>query len=196
MQGLRDFLLRESADLLILDGAVPNDDALALLDWLRQQRQDQTPVIMVSVTSEERETITALGRGADKCVPSNDRASLVSGAGRGDAASCQPLQGGMSAPDIAPYRVDFANQSIHLDGEVIPLTRKEFDLVNFLFRNIGRQISRNHMLETVWGRNSGVLTRTVDTHISRIRQRLRLYPENGFRIAPMYNFGYRFERTT
>lgn len=79
-------------------------------------------------------------------------------------------------------------------GEQIELTDKEFDLSMFLFRNLGRLISRGHMLEAVWGRNPNLATRTVDTHISRVRSKLGLRPENGFRLTPTYNYGYRLER--
>ena len=74
------------------------------------------------------------------------------------------------------------------------MTDKEFELAAFLFRNLGRLLSRGHLLEAVWGRNPDLATRTVDTHISRVRSKLNLRPENGFRLTPTYNFGYRLER--
>ena len=67
-------------------------------------------------------------------------------------------------------------------------------LAAFLFRNLGRLLSRGHLLEAVWGRNPDLATRTVDTHISRVRSKLNLRPENGFRLTPTYNFGYRLEK--
>ena len=82
----------------------------------------------------------------------------------------------------------------HLDGREVILTDKEFELAAFLFRNLGRLLSRGHLLEAVWGRNPDLATRTVDTHISRVRSKLNLRPENGFRLTPTYNFGYRLEK--
>ena len=63
-----------------------------------------------------------------------------------------------------------------------------------LFRNIGRLLSRGHMLEAVWGRTANLATRTVDTHVSRVRSKLNLRPESGFRLVPTYNYGYRLEQ--
>jgi DNA-binding response OmpR family regulator len=74
------------------------------------------------------------------------------------------------------------------------LTEKEFNLVVFLFQNLGRLLSRGHLLEALWGLNASVPTRTLDTHISRVRKKLELHSANGFRLVPAYNYGYRLER--
>jgi DNA-binding response OmpR family regulator len=63
-----------------------------------------------------------------------------------------------------------------------------------LFRNIGRLMSRGHLQETVWGRSGDLATRTVDTHVSQVRKKLDLRPESGFRVVPIYNYGYRLEK--
>jgi len=62
-----------------------------------------------------------------------------------------------------------------------------------LFRNIGRLMSRGHLQESVWGRSGDLATRTVDTHVSQVRKKLDLRPEAGFRVVPVYNYGYRLE---
>jgi two-component system response regulator RegX3 len=64
----------------------------------------------------------------------------------------------------------------------------------FLFDNLGKVFSRGRLLEFVWGRSSEVNTRTVDTHISRIRKKLSLTPDNGWRLSAIYQYGYRLER--
>jgi two-component system, OmpR family, response regulator RegX3 len=63
-----------------------------------------------------------------------------------------------------------------------------------LFRNIGRLLSRGHLQETVWGRTGDLATRTVDTHVSQVRKKLDLRPESGYRVVPIYNYGYRLEK--
>ena len=71
-----------------------------------------------------------------------------------------------------------------LDGESISLTNREFDLALFFFRNAGKMVSRNHLLETIWGiENKAVSTRTVDTHVSRLRKKLRLGEEQGWVLS-------------
>ena len=64
----------------------------------------------------------------------------------------------------------------------------------FLFQNLGRLLSRGHILEAGWGRAIDVPSRTMDTHVSRIRTKLNLRPENGFKLTPVYNYGYRLEQ--
>ena len=63
-----------------------------------------------------------------------------------------------------------------------------------LFHNSGRLLSRGYILENVWGVRSELSTRTVDTHVSRIRRKLVIKPENGWQIVPEYGYGYRMER--
>ena len=77
---------------------------------------------------------------------------------------------------------------------MIPLTHKEFDLAVHLFRNAGRLLSRAHILEAVWGRNPQLNTRTVDTHMSRLRKKLKLDDATGWRLSGVYQHGYRLER--
>jgi DNA-binding response OmpR family regulator len=63
----------------------------------------------------------------------------------------------------------------------------------FLFRNIGRLLSRKHLLEAVWGIEAEVSSRSLDTHISRLRGKLGLTPDNGYRLSAIYSVGYRLE---
>jgi DNA-binding response OmpR family regulator len=63
----------------------------------------------------------------------------------------------------------------------------------FLFRKLGQLVSRGHILETVWGRSADLNTRTVDTHVSRLRSKLGLTPEHGWRLSAIYQHGYRLE---
>jgi DNA-binding response OmpR family regulator len=78
-------------------------------------------------------------------------------------------------------------------GQPIELTQKEFELAVFLFRNADRMLSRAHLLEAVWGHGTEITTRTVDTHISRVRTKLGLVPEQGWRLSAIYHYGYRLE---
>jgi DNA-binding response OmpR family regulator len=63
----------------------------------------------------------------------------------------------------------------------------------FLFRNLGRLLSRKHLLEAVWGIEAEISSRSLDTHISRLRGKLGLMPENGYRLSAVYSVGYRLE---
>ena len=74
------------------------------------------------------------------------------------------------------------------------ITQKEFELSAYLLNNIGRLLSREHLLENIWNRSPDVNTRTIDTHISRIRNKLNLNKENGWNLKAIYQHGYRLER--
>ena len=95
-----------------------------------------------------------------------------------------------------PFEIDIQRGEIKRDGATIDLTPKEFELTVTLFRNIGRLMSRGHLQETVWGRSGDLATRTVDTHVSQVRKKLDLRPESGYRVVPIYNYGYRLEKIT
>jgi DNA-binding response OmpR family regulator len=90
--------------------------------------------------------------------------------------------------------VDFRNRLVRLDGALVAMTQKDYELAVFLLRNIGRLLSRAHILEAVWGQSADINTRTVDTHVSRIRGKLQLVPENGWSLSAVYQHGYRLER--
>ena len=92
------------------------------------------------------------------------------------------------------FSVDTENQKISLDGKVFDVTHKEYELACFLFHNAGRVISRGHILESVWGSSADLNTRKIDTHVSRIRNKLDIKPANGWRITAVYQHGYRLEK--
>ena len=96
--------------------------------------------------------------------------------------------------DMAPYLIDVTSHMVSFQGEPLNLTQKEFELVLFLFRNVGKLLSRGHILSSVWGHGGDFSTRTVDTHISRIRKKLDLNPENGWKLSAIYHQGYRLEQ--
>lgn len=93
-----------------------------------------------------------------------------------------------------PYRVDLNARRVFLRDALVPLTDKEFELALYLFRNPGRLLSRGHLLDTVWRRSGATDSRTIDTHISRLRNKLAFGTENGYRLIASYGTGYRLER--
>jgi DNA-binding response OmpR family regulator len=95
--------------------------------------------------------------------------------------------------ELAPYSLDGKRRRISVDGREVELTQREFDLASFLFRRQGRIVSRDALLENVWNLSAAVSTRTVDTHVSRLRKKLELSGEHGWRLAAIYQHGYRLE---
>ena len=84
-------------------------------------------------------------------------------------------------------------KSIGVKGKEAKVTAKEFDLIDLFFQNLHRPLSRGYLFSRVWGGNAEMETRTIDVHISRLRAKLDLNPENGFVIRTVFGFGYRMD---
>lgn len=186
---------RDSFDLYLLDWIVPELSGIEVLRKLRNEMGDNTPVIVATVKDKEQNIVRALEAGADDYIvkPMNQGellarvAAILRRAGFGTAVN--------DTFDVSPYVLDIRKQGLSLDGEEISLTNREFELAVLLFRNAGKLLSRSHILEAIWGiDNNSVSTRTVDTHVSRLRKKLNLNEGNGWKLTAVYQHGYRIER--
>ena len=185
---------RESFDLFVLDWEVPDLSGLHVLRWIRRALPHEIPVLFVTYRDAEQDVVEALNQGADDYLPKPvRRAELLA---RVSALLRRAWQGSdIAAAEFPPYRFDVAENRASVSGEEIVLTQKEFAVALFLFRHLGRLVSRGHIFEAVWGRDAELSSRTVDTHVSRVRSKLQLRPENGYRVVPVYSYGYRLERS-
>lgn len=189
-------LSRDSYDLLVLDWILPDTSGDKVLVWVREHVDRKIPVIFVTTRDTEEDIVTGLSLGADdymvKPIRHREFIARVSALGRrayGDDSTKSILS-------FPPYEFNLDSRTVLLNGKAIELTQKEFELAVFLFRNEGRLFSRAHLLETIWAKQTDVATRTVDTHASRLRVRLGLNGEHGWRLASVYNHGYRLEPPT
>jgi len=92
------------------------------------------------------------------------------------------------------YVFDTEAEKLSLNDQPIRITQKEFRLALLFFRHLGRPLSRAFILESVWPDHAEFSSRSMDTHVSRVRNKLGLQPEHGYRLAPVYSYGYRLER--
>jgi DNA-binding response OmpR family regulator len=184
----------ESIDLLLLDWMLPDTAGIDVLGWIRASGNSRLPVIFLTARDAEEDLVRALASGGDDYVvkPAKRRELLarVSALLRRHGAN-GANEGEL---DLGPYRVDMQRRRISINGRDIELTQREFDLANFLFRRQGRIVGRDALLEHVWNLSAAISTRTVDTHVSRLRKKLDLNGENGWRLAAIYQHGYRLEQ--
>ncbi|MDH3315334.1 MAG: response regulator transcription factor [Gammaproteobacteria bacterium] len=184
---------RESFDLMLLDWQVPDLDGLQVLRWVRANVAEHVPVLFLTGRNAEEDIVQALSNGADDYVIKPPRRMELLARIEALTRRGKP-SGNDEVLEYPPYRIDTARRTVSVHGTDVPLTHKEYDLILFLFSNVGRLVSRGHLEETVWGRGDEILSRSLDTHLSRIRRKLALNPENGYRITPVYSHGYRLER--
>jgi len=193
-RALLNALRTESFDLIILDWELPGQSGLEVLEALRARVAPQIPVLFLTHRDSEADVVQALQAGADDFLikPARDRELLarLDALGRRSRAQASPSE----SIDVAPFRVDVANHRIERDGTPLELTRREFEVAALLFRNLGQVMSRGHIMEAVWGQADATSTRTVDMHVSRVRQVLGLSAAIGLRLTAIYGFGYRLER--
>jgi len=187
-------VLRDTYDLALLDWELPDMHGGEILPALRANLDWSIPVLCITVRDREEDIVDALLKGADDYM--SKPVSRAETLARIDALSrrAQPVHDSCSTFEFTPYLMDASSKSISRDGEPITLTQKEFDLALFLFRNAGRLLSRSYILESLWGTRGDLNTRTVDTHVSRIRNKLGLTPDTGWRLRAVYQHGYRLER--
>jgi DNA-binding response OmpR family regulator len=95
--------------------------------------------------------------------------------------------------DYGAYRFDKLREAVLFNEEEVKLTAKEFALARLFFQNQHRALSRAYILEMLWNSVADLPTRTLDMHISRIRSKLHLRPESGYRLLPIFGYGYRLE---
>lgn len=188
-------VLHRSYDLLILDWQAPDMTGIHVLKQVRAQLSWLIPVIFLTERDSEQDIVYALNAGADDYLIKPARQAELIARISALARRVNP-DNDTKTLSFGPFGIDTQARTISLHGELLALTDKDFDLALYLFQNQGRLLSRDILLQRVWGHTHDVNTRTVDTHISRLRRRLGLNPENGFQIRTIYQRGYRLEAMT
>ncbi|WP_211467013.1 response regulator transcription factor, partial [Collimonas silvisoli] len=152
------------------------------------------PVLFVTNRADEEGVVEALAAGADDYMIKPIRHSELTARVRAILRRAYPAQSPSTHLVFNDYVFDTRSGCLTLRGKSIEITQKEFELALLFFRNIDHPLSRAHILEAVWSRDAVIPSRTMDTHVSRVRSKLQLRPENGYRLRPVYRYGYRLEQ--
>jgi DNA-binding response OmpR family regulator len=182
-------LVRESFDVLLLDWNVPDISGVEVLRRLRQE--STVPVLFCTGRGDENDVVTALREGADDYVVKPVRRLELLARLQAVKRRSQTLA--QHAFELGALRVNCQARTILRNNVPLELSTKDFDLSVLLLQNVGRLLSRQTIREAVWGAQLNLHSRTLDTHVSRVRNGLGLVPEHGWRLTAVYGHGYRLE---
>ncbi|WP_003539910.1 response regulator transcription factor [Desulfotomaculum nigrificans] len=189
-EALRKFRA-ESWDLIILDVMMPKMDGIAVCQEIR--RVSKVPIIMLTAKNEEVDRILGLEFGADdymgKPFSPRELVARIKAVMRRAGTESKKEEHILKFPGM---RIDLISREIQVKEKPVTLTPKEFELLALLAKTAGRSYSREQLLEEVWGFDYYGDVRTVDTHVNRLRDKLRAAGAPNF-IKTVWGVGYKFE---
>jgi len=191
VEGLRK-AIEEAPDLIILDIMLPEMDGLEVCRNIRQKNID-IPVIMLTAKGGEIDKVVGLELGADDYMtkPFSIRELLA----RIKARLRHAVREGKSVPELYSFsdiEIDFNKFKIKRKGKEQDLTSLETDILKYFVIHRGEVVSRNDLLDKIWGYDSYPTTRTVDNHILKLRKKIEEDPSHPRYILSVYGGGYRF----
>lgn len=183
--------LDESPDLVVLDVMMPRMSGLEVCKQLRAKR-GSIPIIMLTARGQEVDKVVGLELGADDYVtkPFSIRELLARVKAVLRRTAVVPKD--MDQHAFADIEVDLKRCRVLKSGKAIEVSSKEFELLKYFICHSGEILSRDRLLEEVWGYDNYPTTRTVDTHLVRLRQKLEPDPEQPQYFLTVHGTGYRF----
>jgi len=186
---------RNGADIVLLDLMLPGMSGTDVCKALRQR--SAVPVIMVTARDSEIDKVVGLELGADDYVTkpysareliARVRAVLRRG---GDGAADADVPSGVL--EAGPVRMDVERHVVSVNGAPVALPLKEFDLLEYLLRNVGRVLTRGQLIDRVWGADYVGDTKTLDVHVKRLRAKVESDPGAPRHLVTVRGLGYKFE---
>ena len=183
--------LQNAYDLIILDLMLPKVEGFQVCRELRR-RDCQTPVIMLTARGETVDKVTGLKLGADDYLTKPFEMVELLARIEAQLRRNRPVPDNPSEYQIGDVRIDFDQAKVTRNNQPVELSTQEFRLLRYLIENRDTVISREELLEKVWGYEGMPSTRTVDVHIAWLRQKLETNPKHPAYIVTVHKSGYKF----
>ena len=183
--------LRQSeCDLLIVDWSIPDLSGIEVLEYIRKFHPDM-PAIMLTARAENIDIVRGLEAGADdyvaKPVDPDVLAQRIKSLLRRSKGEVKNVSENVI---LGRYLLRPSTSTIYLGDEEIIVPKREFDMAMLFFTNPNRLLSRQYLAATLWGKVVDYQSRTIDTHVARLRKNLKLDPTSGISLNALYGFGY------
>ena len=181
----------EKPDLIVLDLMMPR---LGGLDVCRAIRREgiETPILMLTAKSEEADRVAGLDLGADDYVTKPFSVKELMARVRALLRRAQPRQDLPNELHFGDVEIDFRRYEARRAGKPVEMTRKEFAVLRFLAFRAGEVVTRDELLNEVWGYEAFPVSRTVDNHVASLRAKLEADPSEPAHIRTVHGVGYRF----
>jgi DNA-binding response OmpR family regulator len=189
----------ERPDLIVLDIMLPKLDGLEVCRILRREGMN-IPILMLTAKAEEIDRVVGLEVGADDYITKPFSIRELVARIRASLRRVEMFQEEASRLEqvseklvFGDLEIDFSRHQVTIGDAIISLSPKEFELLAYLARNRGRAISRDSIMEKIWGYDFEGGTRTVDVHVRWLREKIEPDPEKPRRILTVRGVGYKFE---
>jgi two-component system response regulator RegX3 len=190
---------RESFDLYLMDWNLPGMDGLQTLTSMRMVYGVTQPVLVLTSQDTDAAILAAFAASADDVVVKPVRGSVLMARVYAlmRRSRSMPAINASTVETVYGWRLDRIGQEVtppHPGATAITLSPKLFVLAKVLLRNLGCAVSRDHLVELAWGKGVLLGSHSLETHMSQLRTALKLNVQGGYRLSPIYGYGYRLDR--
>ena len=183
--------LTEKPDIILLDVMLPLMSGIDVCRTLRT-RGLETPILMLTARGQEMDKVVGLEVGADDYVTKPFSIKELLARIRAHLRRASKQVAAIESFAFGDVEVNFKKYSARKAGQVLDLSAREFEILHYLIRHRGEIVTRDQLLDEVWGYDSTPITRTVDNHIARLRQKIEKDPSEPRHIITVHRLGYRF----